>query len=140
MNPLGAILVAAALALVAGCATPDWIERTLVTVDVTGAWEGITSRGTVYRLDLEQSDARVKGAARRTVGGGVGTGVYSHANAPGPLEGTVSGDVFSFKDPGSNFSGRLTVSGDQMAGDITDPLGPGVVTLRRTSASLPSKQ
>ena len=24
----------------AGCARPDWIEQTLVTVDVTGVWRG----------------------------------------------------------------------------------------------------
>jgi hypothetical protein len=32
-----AMFIAAALAIGAGCTTPpDWIERTLVTVDVTG--------------------------------------------------------------------------------------------------------
>jgi hypothetical protein len=35
------MLMAAALAIGVGCATPpDWIERTLVTVDVTGTWYG----------------------------------------------------------------------------------------------------
>ena len=29
-----------ALMLASGCAQKDWIDRTLVTVDVTGVWEG----------------------------------------------------------------------------------------------------
>jgi hypothetical protein len=41
MRTIAWILMAAALAIGSGCATPpDWIERTLVTVDVTGSWYG----------------------------------------------------------------------------------------------------
>ena len=36
-------LVAAMLA--SGCAKPDWIEQTLVTVDVTGTWVGSMGKG-----------------------------------------------------------------------------------------------
>lgn len=49
----------AALMCVSGCTTPpDWIERTLVTVDVTGQWHGgsLQSSGTFgyaeFWLDL----------------------------------------------------------------------------------------
>ena len=39
MRTIAWILLAATLTI--GCATPpDWIERTLVTVDVTGTWYG----------------------------------------------------------------------------------------------------
>ena len=33
-------LVATALVLGSGCVKQDWIDRTLVTVDVTGNWHG----------------------------------------------------------------------------------------------------
>ena len=36
-------ILVAALACVSGCARPDWIEQTLVTVDVTGTWEGFVA-------------------------------------------------------------------------------------------------
>ena len=36
----GALIIVAALAFGSGCARTDWIERTLVTVDVTGTWYG----------------------------------------------------------------------------------------------------
>ena len=49
----------------AGCAKPDWIESTLVTVDVTGDWVGTwTSTGggvaTLY-LSARQGGAMVTG-------------------------------------------------------------------------------
>jgi len=40
MKTMSAFLGAALLAVVSGCARPDWIERTAATVDVTGTWEG----------------------------------------------------------------------------------------------------
>jgi len=33
-------VIAVAVVLTSGCAQKDWIDRTLVTVDVTGVWEG----------------------------------------------------------------------------------------------------
>ncbi len=41
MKAAGTMLIAAVLLLSPGCVKqPDWIETTLVTVDVTGVWEG----------------------------------------------------------------------------------------------------
>jgi len=37
------ILVAAVLACASGCAKSDWIQRTLVTGDVTGTWVGYST-------------------------------------------------------------------------------------------------
>ena len=34
------LLTALVLVVVVGCAHPDWIESTLVTVDATGTWVG----------------------------------------------------------------------------------------------------
>ena len=129
-----AMLLMTMLTVLAGCTKPDWIERTLVTVDVTGTWEGTTNRGTTYQLGLEQSGPGVKGSLQR-LGGGVRGGVYTHASGPGGLEGTVSGDAFTFKDSPLRVSGQLTVRGDEMSGEITDGLGTGTVTLRRISPS-----
>lgn len=60
-------LIVLALTLWSGCARPDWIQQTLVTADVTGAWVGSTMPRLVggssleVRLELEQEGAKVKG-------------------------------------------------------------------------------
>src|SRR5262245_57774094 len=60
-----AMWVFVALVLVSGCAVQkDWIDRTLVTVDVTGVWEG-TFEGTGgsggVRFVLQQQGPKVTG-------------------------------------------------------------------------------
>ena len=54
-----------ATALVLGsCAQKDWIDRTLVTVDVTGVWDGQMTSGIARRqlkLTLVQSGSKVTG-------------------------------------------------------------------------------
>ena len=55
----GATFTAAVLLFTCGCVTrPDWIEATLVTVDVSGTWEGrSTSPGGAQRtatLELQE--------------------------------------------------------------------------------------
>ncbi len=40
MNTIGRVILVAMLAFGFGCARPDWIQDTLVTVDVTGVWSG----------------------------------------------------------------------------------------------------
>jgi hypothetical protein len=62
---------AAALLLGSVCASrPDWIESTLVTVDVSGAWHGtlVAGGGNSARVELmlEQRGARVTGTIRTT--------------------------------------------------------------------------
>ena len=52
-------LVAAMLAIGSGCAKPDWIEQTLVTVDVTGTWR--STEGSLVEFVLEQQGSKVKG-------------------------------------------------------------------------------
>ena len=77
------------VALGSGCAKPDWIQDTLVTVDVTGTWQR-SGGGPKFQLDLEQQGSRVKG----TIGAQV---FYGSLAVSGPLEGTVAGDVFNFR-------------------------------------------
>jgi hypothetical protein len=62
------LLITATLLFASGCAKTDWIDRTLVTVDVTGTWHGSVSSpsggfaGTFELwLDLEQNGQTVKG-------------------------------------------------------------------------------
>ena len=64
MRTVTRVLIAAALAFGLGCASTDWIDRTLVTVDVTGVWEGSwsTGQGTGdVRLTLQQRGPKVTG-------------------------------------------------------------------------------
>jgi len=136
MKLLGPILVAAALVLVGGCAKPDWIERTLVTADVTGTWSGGSNKGASFQFELVQSGPRVKGSETRR-GGGMGvTGGAGTLFWSGPVEGTVSGDVFSFRGTATNSTtrGELRVNGDEMSGEISDTYGVSSVTLRRVGA------
>ena len=61
-TPVG-MLIAATLVVGFGCAKQDWIDRTLVTVDVTGTWSGcLHGVGTGSRellLDLEQKGSKL---------------------------------------------------------------------------------
>jgi hypothetical protein len=76
------MLTAAALAIGSGCARSDWIERTLVTVDVTGTWEGSapTVAGQSWlRLILEQHGARVTGSVESSRGAPQGGSIARRA-------------------------------------------------------------
>jgi hypothetical protein len=70
-------LIAATLAAGSGCTRSDWIDRTLVTVDVTGVWSGTFGglRGPYDRggllFELEQGSGRV---ARDAAAGPVAPG------------------------------------------------------------------
>ena len=58
-------VIAAAVLFGSGCAKQDWIDRTLVTVSVTGTWSGTmtgASGGAVVLLELQQQGAKVTGA------------------------------------------------------------------------------
>src|SRR5262245_2313386 len=103
-----------ATALVLGsCARQDWIDRTLVTENVTGAWAGSMGAMDDMRFDLKQEGARVTGSFR--TGGRSGSLI---GTSSGVMEGSMSGDVFTFKDARGMFLGRATVSSDEMKGQI----------------------
>jgi hypothetical protein len=135
MNHSARLLIVATLLFVLGCVKQDWIDRTLVTVDVTGTWSGYTGGGSGavgsgvdFRLELEQHGSTVKG---RFAGGWGNSGRLGD----GPIEGTVAGDVFRFKETrGSGFEGELTVSGDEMTG-VVSFWGQRRLSLRRTDPS-----
>ena len=54
------LMLVVGLAL-AGCARPDWIEQTLVTVDVTGTWVGSMGTGNVFREVRLEPATGIKG-------------------------------------------------------------------------------
>ena len=121
-----------------GCAAKqDWIDRTLVTVDVTGTWSGYTGGGSGavgsgadFRLELEQHGSTVKGFLRFAGFGNSGR------FADGPIEGTVAGDVFRFRGTRGEVEGELTVSGDEMTGmGMVSFWGQRRLSLRRTDPS-----
>lgn len=104
-----------------GCTRSDWIDRTLITVDVTGTWQGTGVGGAPYTFNLKQEGPNVTGSIQ--------AGFYH--NVSGPVTGTVAGDVFRFAGA-EQLSGEMTVSGDEMTGPL---YGAGhviqVFTLRR---------
>jgi hypothetical protein len=140
MNHSARLLIAATLIFAAGCAAKqDWIDRTLVTVDVTGTWYGYTGGGSGtmgsgadFRLELEQHGSTVKGFLRSAWFGNSGR------FADGPIEGTVAGDVFRFRGTRGEVEGELTVSGDEMTGvGMMSFWGQRRLSLRRTDPSSP---
>ena len=133
MRMVTRVLIAAALTFGSGCVQADWIDRTLVTVDVTGTWYG-SPVGTVhfspgeFLLELEQQGSTVKGFLRSGTSGG------STGSLQGPIDGTVAGDVFRFQNTRGTVKGELMVSGDDMTGLVLVN-GPLPISLRRVDPS-----
>ena len=131
------VLLLATLVFGSGCAKSDWIERTLVTVDVTGTWRsgsvggagGANVGGTIW-LELEQQGATVKGSMQY-----VGLRSPSLSAEMRAIHGTVTGDVFRFHQESGPVEGELTLSGDEMVGQawVVDRLRP--VSFRRVDPS-----
>ena len=105
-----------ALACGAGCASrPDWIEQTLVTVDVTGQWTGKwvgPTGGGDFRMTLEQTGPKATGNVELI-------GVADSYNWNGPIAGTVKGDVLSFTRWDTRIQGEVTVAENEMSGSVT---------------------
>jgi hypothetical protein len=134
MKTIGTILVAVTMMCASGCTThPDWIDRTLVTVDVTGTWHGWATvsnqagSNSEMWLVLKQEGPRATGSVRATAGHSAIRPVN------GPIEGTVAGDVLSFRQTDGSLTGEMRVSEDSMTGQIVDapPGGPYTITLQR---------
>ncbi len=138
MRAVTRVLIAAVLAFGLGCAQTDWIDRTLVTESVTGAWAGtmISPGGQPavsqdVKLEMQQQGPRVVGTFR---GGMTGANVRGSI----PIEGSVAGDVFTFKDARGTLAGELTVNGDEMRGrGVFGNSRPVTFNLRRVDASPP---
>ncbi len=131
MNHSARLLIAATLIFAAGCAKQDWIDRTLVTVDVTGVWTGgLSGVGTGSRellLDLEQGST-VKGSVQVSPAAGMMADV---------IDGTIAGDSFRFRDSRGRLEDNLTVSGDEMAGQVSFQGRTSQISFRRVDPSSP---
>ena len=125
MHTVASVVVVALLALGSGCARTDWIEQTLVTVDVTGTW---VATGPNLQLTLKQEGQKVTGSMRSQV-----------PNVSGTIVGTVTGDVFRFRQTSGTdmgYQGELTMSGDELFGKVFTAFGRATnVVLRRLSSS-----
>ena len=119
MKTISPLILVAVLTCGAGCAKSDWIQHTLVTVDVTGTWR--STEGPLVEFVLEQEGAKVTGSMewRRL------TGAIS-----GLIDGTVAGDTFSFRMRNLDMAGDLTVSEDEMRGDVRGRPHEGVPMAR----------
>ena len=121
------LLIGLLMATASGCVrSPDWIQQTLVTVDVTGLWRGEfrpagSNGGATIELTLQQSGPKVNGEIKFSP--------FTLFN--GPIEGTVSGDTFRFRAPRTGVSGELQVNGDEMIGQGATQYGPGTMTAHR---------
>jgi hypothetical protein len=121
------LLLSAVVIFGSGCARTDWIDRTLVTVDLAGVWSGkayiahaVAGLLVDVRMELEQAGPKVKGSIRPS--GSIPWRDLDRSPTAGSLEGTVAGDVFEFKETNGHVKGRLTVSGDgdEMAGEVVE--------------------
>jgi hypothetical protein len=134
-------LVATTLAFSTGCAKTDWIDRTLVTVDVTGtltgsmAGAGSGGRPPELLFDLEQQGSTVKGTMRFPAGGSSEWVTTSSRVIPGPIDGMVTGDVFRFRLTSGRLAGEMTVSGDEMTGQVSWSGGRTLSTACRSTLS-----
>ena len=128
------LMLAVGLAFGCGCARSDWIDQTLVTVDVTGRWSGscagvgVGSSVPIIEMTLEQGGPKVTGQARTQPG------------SSRRIEGTVNGDVFRYaSQAGDNMAGELQVSGDEMNGWVLTSVRSSC-QLRRQSSESPRSQ
>ena len=118
-----------ALVFASGCAQKDWIDRTLVTVDVTGVWSGSLRGAQAPRdvqLELKQEGSKVTGTM-------VASRIHSGDTAS-PVQGNVAGDLFTFHDARGTLSGALTVGEDEMTGRADGLYGQRGITLHRESS------
>ena len=130
MRTVTRLLIAAALTFGSGCAQKDWIDRTLVTVNVTGTWEGsMAEKGLNFKFELEQQGSVVKGFVRYR-----GANPLPGGSTGGPIDGTITGDVFRFNDSRGTVEGELTVSGDEMTG-VVSYFGQRQLSLQRVDPS-----
>ena len=103
-------VLVAVLVVGSGCAKSDWIQQTLVTVDVTGAWQG---PGGNFELALEQHGPKVTGSMVWRAG--------VLGRLAGAIEGNIAGDVLRFKQTSGTdprVFGEMTVNGDEMTGAL----------------------
>ena len=126
-------VIAVVFVFASGCVQKDWIDRTLVTVDVTGRWVGSTENAWVELVLEQQEGPRVKGSMQIKGAKNMGN-TFS-----GLIDGDVAGDVFRFRDSRGNLEGNVTVgvSGDVLDGRVSFSGSSLPIVLRRIDPSSP---
>ena len=138
MKFIARLLITATLLFASGCAKTDWIDRTLVTEDISGVWTGslVSLDGQPMvslevRLDLQQKATKVTGSIEMK-GNPSSRGSWS-------IEGTVASDVFTFEDARARVTGELTIDGDEMRGNgLVGNSRRVTIALRRVNATAPA--
>src|SRR5262245_25084835 len=131
------LLLAISLAICLGCVKQDWIDRTLVTGDVSGVWTGsvVSLDGQPMvryevRFELQPKATKVTGYYEPT---SMPLGV--NARGVSTVEGKVANDVFTFEAT-RVLTGELTIDGDEMRGNgLAGSSRRVVITLRRVDAA-----
>jgi hypothetical protein len=101
-----------------------------------GGSSGVGGKPPDFLFELEQQGSTVKGVMRFPAGGTSQAVASASRISPGPIVGTVAGDVFRFRLTNGNLDGELTVSGDEMTGQVSW-LGSRPVSLRRVDPPAP---
>jgi hypothetical protein len=113
MRTIRWLLIGLLVVIGAGCARADWIEGTLVTVDVTGVWTGSaagTNAPAGIELSLQQAGPNVTGTLTMK-------GTQNSPPVVGTaIQGTINGDVLRFDGVSFYRSFQLVVDGDRMSG------------------------
>ena len=118
------LLIAAAVLMIAGCASGSGAPTTPPSVNATGKWAGtwqftpIAAGSGQITMDLVQTGADVTGGVH--VSG-------PSVNQPTTIQGTVVGNEIRL---GGRISGTFVVNGDQMTGTVNGML-PATATLSR---------
>jgi hypothetical protein len=140
MKVLIGLLIATTLLVGSGCAKTDWIDRTLVTENVSGVWTGsmVTLDGQPMvslevRLELQQKATKVTGSMEMSGTRGPDT------RGSLTIDGTVASDMFMFKDARASVTGELTIDGDEMRGNgLIGNSRRVAIALRRAEAPAPA--
>jgi len=146
-----ALVLTVTFAMGSGCAKPDWIQQTLVTVDVTGVWVGsldfgrlgggLISTNQEVSLNLEQEGPKVTGVLRSI--GHSRVQDFTGVDVSGPIEGAVAGDVLTFQHRDGAWAGEATVSDDELKGMTWTTKGTaarGALLLHRATSPAPSRE
>ena len=125
-----ALTLAVITVVLAGCSSATPKSAAPPTVDVTGTWTGNLQYGAQFfqtTFRLQQSGARVTGS---------GTARLTQGAPDFTVDGTVSGNEFTYHRSGGTGIGSLIVNGDEMTGSEASGLP---LRLRRQGSAISPK-
>lgn len=96
--------------------------------DVSGLWTGSRSYfsfSSEFSFEIRQTGDKIAGVAR------YGLSPSGLGGTGGPLEGAKVGQTITFQVLGTDFTGKLQLSGDEMIGSMFGPYHPFDIVLRK---------